>query len=117
VVKPVDRYYRVKFPDPDALRAWRGRVLEYAATADGLAGGTPESRPVLFVPLLPEGRRSVYAYVSEAARPLVRELAEAAQIEAAPVTLRELPDGLTLLYGDGVDAEAYTNRRRSKPEA
>jgi len=113
-VKPVDRYYRVRFPDADALRVWRGRLLEYAATVGGLAAGALDSRPVVFVPLMPEGHTSVYAYVSEAGRALVREFSRAAVIEAAPVALRELPDGLTLLYGDGVDADAYAARRQSK---
>jgi hypothetical protein len=111
--KPVERLYRVTFPSPDELRAWRVRVLEYAATAGGPAGGAPESRLVVFVPLLPRGHKSVHAYVSDGARGLVRDLSREADIGKA-VSLRELPDGLTLIYGEGVDASAYEHRLRGE---
>ena len=111
-VKPVEHLYRVTFPNPDELRAWRVRVLEYAATVDALPGGAPEPRLVVFVPLLPRGRESVHAYVSDGARGLVRDFSREAQIDAA-IPLRELPDGLTLIYGEGVDASAYEHRPRA----
>jgi len=112
-VEPVERLYRVTFPNPDELRAWRIRVLEYAATVGGLPGGAAESRLVVFVPLLPRGHKSVHAYVSDGARGLVRNFSREAYIDAA-VSLRELPDGLTLIYGEGADASAYEHRLRGE---
>ncbi len=112
-VRPVERLYRVTFPDPDELRAWRIRVLEYAATVGGLENSGPESRLVVFVPLLPRGHASVHAYVSEGARGLVHNFSRGARLDTA-VPLRELPDGLTLIYGEGVDASAYEHRLRSE---
>ena len=99
--EPIDRLYRVTFVSPDELRSWRVRVLDYAAKVGGLPVSGDESRLVVFVPLLPQGSKSVHAYVSDGAR--------AAQIEA-PVPLQQLPDGLTLIYGDRVDASAYEQR-------
>jgi hypothetical protein len=113
-VTPIERLYRVTFPNPDELRAWRVRVLEYAATVGGLPASGSESRLVVFVPLLPRGHASVHAYVSEGARGLVHNFARGARVDTA-VPLRELPDGLTLIYGEGVDASAYETRLR--PEA
>ena len=109
-MKPIDRFYPVRFPSPEELRAWRIRLLEYATKVGGLAAvGAGEARPVVFVPLLPKGHSSVYAYVSEGGRRLVREFSRLAELEA-PVSLGELPDGHTLLYGDGGDASAYERR-------
>ena len=112
-MKPVERLYRVRFPDPDELRDWRVRVLEYAATVGGLAAMTPESRLVVFVPLLARGNRSLHAYVSDAARALVHNFSRLARIEEA-LPLLELPEGLTLIYGEGVDASAYEHRGDAK---
>ena len=113
-MKPVERYYRIKFPQPDDLRAWRVRLLDYAGRVGGLVAGTAESRPVVFVPLLPKGSNSVHAYVSEGGRALAHEFSRVAEVEGT-VHLRELPDGLTLIFGDGVDASAYEQRLRPEP--
>ncbi len=111
-VKPVDRFYRVRFPSPEELLAWRVRLLEYAAKVGGLAAvGAGDARPVVFVPLLPQGHSSMYAYVSDGGRRLVREFSRLAEVEAA-IPLGELPGGLTLLYGEGADASAYEQRAR-----
>ena len=105
----IEQFYLVNFPSADELRAWRGRILVYAAKVGGLTAGAAGPRPVVFVPLMPQGYDRVDAYVSEGARSLVREFARHAQIGKA-MRLKELPDGLTLLYGDEADVIAYAKR-------
>jgi hypothetical protein len=48
--------------------------------------------------------------VSTSARGLVDGLARGVELDGAALSLRELPDGLNLLFGDSVDAEAYEHR-------
>jgi hypothetical protein len=55
---------------------------------------------------MPKRSAPAYGYLSEGARKLVSEVDAAAEIDGVSVSLSELPEGLTLLYDYGIDAEA-----------
>ncbi|MFN2563531.1 MAG: hypothetical protein ABR499_00800 [Gemmatimonadaceae bacterium] len=109
-MESVDRFYRVRFADDTALRAWAVRVLEFTMALQSAAPSALDPRPVVFVPLMPHGPGPVFAYVSEATLRLPLGLGRDAQIDGTVLSLRELPEGLMLLYGDEADAAAYERR-------
>ena len=108
-MRPVDRFYRVRFADERVLREWSMRVLEVAAAREDLAVGAG-ARWVIFVPLRAPRTETVYGYVSEPARGLASGLARGVDLDGSMLSMRELPEGLTLLMGDGSDAAAYERR-------
>jgi hypothetical protein len=111
-VRPVEHFYRVRFLDENALRRWADSVMEFALSPQGMAAEASDPRAVVFVPLMPKRNGTVFAYVSEGARGLAAQLASGVELDETPVPLRELPVGLHLLYGTGVDAAAYERRTR-----
>ena len=91
-------------------------MLEIFASPQDMASNGARARPVIFVPLRAPRRGTVYAYVSESARRMVRGRTPGVDAKGEALTLAELPDGLTLLHGDATDAIAYEYRatRRAK---
>jgi hypothetical protein len=109
-LRPVDRFYRVTFADERGFRLWAERVVEFTAALQDLVLERFERRPVIFVrPEVARGMQPV-AYVSAGARGLAAHISGGARVDPAPVMASELPDGLTMLFGDGVDADAYERR-------
>lgn len=111
-MRHIDQYYRVKFTDDRALRAWAAEVMQLALRPLGLWGAGAGSRATVFVPLMPATGTSVFAYISEDARALADGVAPGIELEST-IGLNDLPAGLTLLLGDGADAEAYEQRARA----
>jgi hypothetical protein len=108
--RPVDRFYRVTFGDERAFRLWAERVVEFAAALQDVVPDLREIRPVIFVQLRPSRDAPPYAYVSAGARGLATHISGGTKVDASPVSMSELPNGLTMLYGEGVDADAYQHR-------
>lgn len=106
----IDRYYRVSFVDDHALRDWAAALLRVALRPLGLRSAGAGDHAVVFVPLIPPRGHLAFGYVSDDARVLADELAPGAELDGTVVQLGDLPDGLTLLYGDGADADAYEHR-------
>ena len=103
----VDRYYRVTFDDERGFRVWTERVVEFTAALRDVLPELGEKRPVIFVPLRPDPDVPLSAYVSAGARGLAARIAGGARVDSAAVTLAQLPRGLTMLYGEGIDAAEY----------
>jgi hypothetical protein len=107
----VTRFYRITFNDERSFRLWTERVVEFSAVVrDLVADRRLELRPVIFLPLRPTPGEVLQAYVSPGARTLTTHLSGAAKVDAEPISAEELPRGLTMLFGDGVDAAAYEKR-------
>lgn len=106
----IDRYHRVRFEDDRALRDWAATVMRLAVRPLGLRSAGAGDRAVVFVPLMPSPGASAFGYVSDDARVLADQFASGVQLDGTVVQLGELPEGLTLLYGDGDDADAYEHR-------
>jgi hypothetical protein len=113
--RPVERLYRVTFPDETAFREWTRKVTEFASTLRDIPADVTDSRPVVFVQLTPPRGVLPYAYVSTGARGLASALVADAKLDSSPVPVSELPDGLGLLYGDVVDTAAYERRAQAVP--
>lgn len=113
--RPVERLYRVTFPNDTAFREWTQRVVEFTATLQDISADVIDSRPVVFVQLTPPRGVPPQAYVSMEARGLASALVAGAKLDSSPIPVSELPDGLGLLYGDVVDTVAYERRGRHAP--
>jgi hypothetical protein len=106
----INRYYRVRFEDDRALRDWATGVMRLAMRPLGLSSAGAGDRAVVFVPLRTRPGALAFGYVSDDARVLADAVAPGGQLDGTVVPLDELPEGLTLLYGDGGDADAYERR-------
>ena len=111
-MRHIDQYYRVRFTDDRALRDWAAELMQLALRPLGLWRAGAGNRVTVFVPLRPAAGASVLAYVSEDARPLADGVTPGIEVDTT-VGLTDLPEGLTLLLGDGADAEAYEHRARA----
>ena len=109
-MRRIDRYHRVKFEDDGALRDWAAALMRLAVRPLGLRSTGAGDRAVVFIPLLARPGASAFGYVSDDARVLADEFAPGVQLDGTVVQLGELPEGLTLLYGYGGDADAYERR-------
>ncbi|MFN2566594.1 MAG: hypothetical protein ABR499_16480 [Gemmatimonadaceae bacterium] len=105
----------MRFTDEQTMREWARRVQEFATRAEGLESGAVEPRPVIFMPLIPRRGRKAFAYVSDGARELAVGLTKGVELDEAAARLRELPEGLSLLCGDGRDVAAYERRLSRQP--
>ena len=103
----VDRFYRVTFADERGFRRWTERVVELSAVIRDIVVQHLELRPVIFVPLRPADGAALHAYVSIGARTLLAHASGWAEISPLPVSAADLPRGLTMLFGDGIDAAEY----------
>ena len=106
----VNRYHRVRFADRSALDDWASDVIELAVRPLGLRSSGAGPHPVVFIPLRTPPDGLVFGYVSDDACPLADGLSPRVELDGTLVPLPELPEGLTLLYGDGNDAAAYESR-------
>jgi hypothetical protein len=111
-VSPTERFHRVAFTDERAFRQWTERVVEFTALVRDIMIDRTELRPVIFVPLRPAPGTPLYAYVSAGARGLAMRISGGATVERTPIDAAELPPGLTMLFGDPVDAAAYDERQK-----
>ncbi len=109
--RPVDRFYRVTFADERGFRLWTERVVEFTSALREIIPAVLEMRPVIFVPLRPAPGEPLLAYVSAGARGLAAHISGGAKVDPTPVSAAELPRGLTMLFGEGVDAVGYERRR------
>jgi hypothetical protein len=103
----VDRFYRVAFTDERSFRQWTERVVEFSALVRDIVVDHGELRPVIFVPLRPPEGAPLHAYVSTGARGLAARISVGATVDRTPISGADLPPGLTLLFGDVVDAVEY----------
>lgn len=103
----VTRFYRVTFADERGFRMWVERVVEFAGIVRDLIGEHVDLRPVIFVPLRVTPGAPLHAYVSAGARALAARISGGATVEPQPIGGQQLPRGLTMLFGDGVDAAEY----------
>ena len=108
----VDRFYQVAFTDERAFRLWTERVVEFTALVRDILIDRTELRPVIFVPLRPVAGTPLYAYVSTGARGLAMRISGGATVERTPIDAADLPPGLTMLFGDAIDAAAYDDRQK-----
>ena len=106
----VDRFYQLTFADESDFRKWTERIVEFTAALRDILPERPELRPVIFVPLRPEHGAPIHCYLSVGARGLGVHLSGGAKVGTTLISLADLPRGLTMLYGDGVDADAYAKR-------
>jgi len=100
----------VSFADERGFRLWTERVVEFTAALRDILPDLREMRPVIFVPLRPTASAPLFAYVSVGARGLAAHISGGARVDPTPVSLSELPPGLTLLFGEGADADDYEHR-------
>ena len=107
---PVRHFHRVRFADGRTLDDWSATVIDLAVKPLGLRSAGAGPRPVVFVPLRRPPDGLVFGYVSDDARSLADGLTPRVELDGTLVPLGELPEGLTLLYGDGGDADAYEGR-------
>jgi hypothetical protein len=108
--RAVSRFYRVKFVDERRFRLWTERVVEFTSALRELLPDRLDMRPVIFVPVQPAPGAPIYAYVSAGVRGLAADISDGATVEPAPVNIAELPNGLTILFGEAIDAVAYAKR-------
>jgi hypothetical protein len=110
--RPVDRFYRVTFADERGFRLWTERVVEFTAALRDIVPELVEMRPVIFVPLRPTPGAPLRAYVSAGARGLAAHISSGTTVDPAPIRAAELPAGLTMLFGEGVDAAEYERQHK-----
>jgi len=103
----VDRFYRVTFADERGFRLWTERVVEFTAALRDIVPELVDLRPVICLPLRPVPGAPLHAYVSAGARGLAAHISGGATVDPAAVRAAELPAGLTMLFGEGVDAADY----------
>ena len=108
--RAVDRFYRVTFADERGFRLWTERVVEFTSALRDLVPALLDMRPVIFVPLRPAPDEPLVAYVSAGARGLAAHISGGAKVDPTPLSVGDLPGGLTLLFGEGVDAAEYERR-------
>ena len=111
----VERFYRLVFANASEFRQWTGRIVEFAAGLREIVPMREELRPVIFVPLHPSASAPRYAYLSAGARGLGVHLSSGATIDETPISLADLPPGLTMLYGDPIDAAEYARQHPIHP--
>ena len=109
--RPVDRFYRVTFADERGFRLWTERVMEFTSALRDIIPAVLDMRPVIFVPLRPAPGEPLFAYVSAGARGLAAHISGGTQVDPTPVSVDDLPRGLTMLFGEGVDAAEYEKRQ------
>jgi hypothetical protein len=109
--RPVDRFYRVTFADERGFRLWTERVVEFTSALRDIIPAVLDMRPVIFVPLRPAPGGPLFAYVSAGARGLAAHISGGTRIDLTPIPVAELPPGLTMLFGEGIDAAEYERRQ------
>ena len=108
-------FYRVRFADRSALREWSLQVLDTLASEEGPVVSAYAAHPVVFVPTVTPESGIVYGFVSGSALRLAYEDERGVEVETVKVRLPQLPDGLSILVGNEVDATAYRQRPRQRP--
>jgi hypothetical protein len=108
----VDRFYQLTFSHESDFRKWTERIVEFTAALRDIIPDRPELRPVIFVPLRPASGAPIHAYVSVGARGLGVHLSGGAKVDTTLISLADLPQGLTMLYGEGIDADEYAKRHK-----
>ena len=109
--RSVDRFYRVTFADERGFRLWTERVVEFTSALRDMIPAVLEMRPVIFVPLRPAPGEPLYAYVSAGARGLAAHISGGTKVDPTPMSVDDLPRGLTMLFGEGIDAAEYERRQ------
>ena len=111
-VEAVDRFYLVTFYDERGFRRWSERMAEFTALLHDILPCLADARPVVFAQLSPLLHTSPRAYVSVGARGLAANIAGGAKVDRTPLSAASLPPGLTMLFGDAIDAAEYEERHR-----
>jgi hypothetical protein len=109
--RPVDRFYRVTFVDERGFRLWTERVVEFTSALRDFIPAVLDMRPVIFVPLRPAPGEPLFAYVSAGARGLAAHISGGTWVDPTPLSAGDLPRGLTMLFGEAVDAAEYDRRQ------
>jgi hypothetical protein len=109
-IRAVDRFHRVKFANQHDFQLWTDRVLEFTTALRELLPDRPGMRPVIFVPVHYKSGEPIFAYVSPGVRALAADIADGAVVDQTPISAAELPAGLKMLFGEGVDAGEYVKR-------
>jgi hypothetical protein len=111
-MQPVDRFYPVRFANPQALREWSLQTMETVASRDDVSTVPDSSRAVVFVPIQAPPQGATYGYVSEGALAFVFRSTRDVLLDRTTVSIHDLPDGLGLLIGNSSDATTYEERLR-----
>ena len=109
-IQPVERFHRVKFMTQRDFQMWCDRVLEFTTALRELLPDRPGLRPVIFVPVHYAPGEPIVAYVSPGIRALAADIADGAIVDQSTISSAELPRGLRMLFGEGVDAGEYVKR-------
>jgi len=109
--RPVDSFYRVTFADERGFRLWTERVMQFTSALRDVIPAVLDTRPVIFMPLRPAPGEPLVAYVSAGARAIAAHIYGGTNVDATPVSVDDLPQGLTMLFGEGVDAAEYQRLR------
>ncbi len=84
--------------------------MEFTSALREIIPAVMDMRPVIFVPLRPASGEPIFAYVSVGARGLAAHISGGAWVDPTPLSADDLPRGLTVLFGEGVDAAEYERR-------
>jgi hypothetical protein len=92
------------------FQMWRDRVMEFTTALRELLPDRPGLRPVIFVPVHYAPGEPIFAYVSPGIRALAADIADGATVDQTTIGVGDLPAGLKMLFGEGVDAGEYVKR-------
>lgn len=109
--EPVREFFRVRLQGREDAAAFAMQLINAASGPEGIGAMSGPRRAVAFQPILPTNETEI-SFVSAGAAKLLRDMGVRTPIDAEPVPLRELPDGLALVIGDNSDVEAYEARRK-----
>jgi hypothetical protein len=109
-IQAVERFHRVQFRTQRDFQLWCDRVMEFTSALRELLPDRPGLRPVIFVPVHYASGQPIYAYVSPGIRALAADIADGATVDQAAISAADLPAGLKMLFGEGVDAGEYVKR-------
>jgi hypothetical protein len=109
-IQAVERFHRVQFTNQRDFHAWCDHVMEFTTALRKLLPDRPGLRPVIFVPVHYASGQPIFAYVSPGIRALAADIAEGATVDQVAIGAGDLPAGLKMLFGEGVDSGEYVKR-------
>lgn len=110
-IQAVERFHRVQFTNQRDFQVWCDRVMEFTTALRELLPARPGVRPVIFVPVHYATGQPIIAYVSPGIRALAADIADGATVDQVAIGVGDLPSGLKMLFGEGVDAGEYVKRQ------
>ena len=108
MTEPGNAFFAVTFNSPEELAQFSFQVTNAIGGPIGLVKATTALPPIVFV--APMVKTGIGAYVSVGAAQLLKLGGSQFAIDATPVDLADLPNGLSLLAGDQSDLIRYQKR-------